>query len=375
MPLIDGPDTRTLRSSRSSSPAGQQLEPTEPLNPQELSLVATMARETLTGMQGDNPSAHVMATFRRKDDVSGKRQTLYGKLRKEGLKLWGVWEDKPSKEYEFPHPDLDYFEVNLVEQRKLSRRRPLSAQEAQDVNEPPTQELHEELGARPICPTSQLSSDPNAQIPEGVDPNALDPYEPITFGPWINYFDDGGFRTRDLMRELRDAPEYGLRVNQYYQDRGFVIRQERFFNNVFCKWILFARMIPNWNEGPYLEMGRAIIQTLRDAYWQARQVDVELVHQKLQKEVRPNDKFYHHVNEQLVERQKQHSRAVAHSSAHVYSTAHYGQAQPRPSNFSQRKLLCFGCQSPEHLWRNCPKRFQQGFRARVAGPASSSKSL
>ena len=66
----------------------------------------------------------------------------------------------------------------------------------------------------------------------GADPNALDPYEPVTFGPWLNAIDDGGFRTRDLIRELKDAPEYGLRVNQFYYDRGFVKQQERMFNYV-----------------------------------------------------------------------------------------------------------------------------------------------
>ena len=209
----------------------------------------------------------------------------------------------------------------------------------------------------------------------GADPNALDPYEPVTFGPWLNAIDDGGFRTRDLIRELKDAPEYGLRVNQFYYDRGFVKQQERMFNYVFCKWIMFARMIPDWDQGVYLEMG-SIVQMLRDAYWRARRVDVDLVHQKMEKDVRPNDKFYHHVNDQLLERQKHTARVNAFSSTVATSGTRPIQGSPR-QNFHQRRtaLLCYGCRSPEHIWRNCPKRFQQDFRSRVAGPAPSSKSL
>ena len=115
MTVVDAPSTRALRSSRSSSPTAESLVPTEPLTQQELSFVCTVARERLFV----KPSVQVQASFRRKDDRNGARQTLMGKLRKEGLDLWGVWEDKPSKEYPFPHPDLDYFEINIIEDREV----------------------------------------------------------------------------------------------------------------------------------------------------------------------------------------------------------------------------------------------------------------
>ena len=114
MPTIDAPSTRALRSSRSSSPV-QSLEPIEPLTQQELSLVCTVVREKLMLKPGNHPVMKVEATFRRKDDSGAGRQTLFGKVRKEDLELWAVWEDKPSKEYPFPHPELDYYAVQVID--------------------------------------------------------------------------------------------------------------------------------------------------------------------------------------------------------------------------------------------------------------------
>ena len=154
--------------------------------------------------------------------------------------------------------------------------------------------------------------------------------------------------------------------------KSVVKQQERFFDTVFCKWILFARMTQGWDQGVYLEMGRTIIQTLRDAYWRARRIDDDLVHQKLEKDIRPNDKFYHHVSEQLVERQKQYTRHYnsSFSSTPAYTKANF-QSHAKPVFVPQHRntLLCYGCRAPDHIWRNCPKRFQQNFRSRVAGPA------
>ena len=270
-----------------------------------------------------------------------------GKLRKEGLDLWGVWEDKPSKEYPFPHPDLDYFEINIIEDREV----PSSVANSQvPISEPvgSSGELpssaQEMAGGRQIeGPSLTLPEAPQEGSPRLLDPNALNPYEPITFEPWINALDDDGFRTRDLIRELREAPEFGLHGNRFYYDRSFVERQERVFNSIFCKWIVFARLIPNWNQGVYLEMGRGIIQTLRDAYCRARRVDVDLVHQKMEKDVRPEDKFYHHVSDQLVERQQLYARVQS------FSTSGTQVSRPNPVPFRQtgplqrRNLLCFFC--------------------------------
>ena len=373
MTVIDIPLT-ARRSSRSASPASEPLVPTEPLSQQELSLVCTVAREKLLFKK----SVQVRAIFRRKDDLNGGRQTVMGKLRKDGLDLWAVWEDKPSKEYQFPHPDLDYYELNIIEDRELP---PALIENSSQLLTDETHQLgsrNEAAGMQEVIGGRTGAAPISEALREGrlLDPNALNAYEPLTYEPWINAADDDGFRTRDLIRELRDAPEFGLRVNQFYHDRTFIKQQERLFNSVFCKWIIFARLIPNWNEGVYLEMGRGIVQTLRDAYWRARRVDVDLVHQKMEKDIRPDDKFYHHVNDQLVERQKQYARVQSFSAPPSMQVSRPNQFPPRHNAYPPRRnLLCFGCRSPDHIWRNCPKRFQQDFRGRVAGPAHSSKSF
>ena len=119
----------------------------------------------------------------------------------------------------------------------------------------------------------------------------IDPYEPVTWPGHIDQRNDDGFRIKDLFRELKEAPEYGLRLNQYYQDKSFQMQQERNFDQLLGKWILLARQTPGWNEGPFLELGKAIIQSLRDAYWRACKVDVEAVHRKMDKDDRAHDKF------------------------------------------------------------------------------------
>ena len=77
MSVIDGPSTRTLRSSRSSSPV-QPLAATEPLIQEETSILCSVIREKLLTKEGDNPSIDVQETFRRKDHVNLEKQTLYG---------------------------------------------------------------------------------------------------------------------------------------------------------------------------------------------------------------------------------------------------------------------------------------------------------
>ena len=55
-------------------------------------------------------------------------------------------------------------------------------------------------GGRSIgVPLVSTSESPSDGAPLLVDPNALNPYEPLTFGPWIKAVDDDGFRTRDLI--------------------------------------------------------------------------------------------------------------------------------------------------------------------------------
>ena len=312
-----------------------------------------------------------------------------------------MWEDEPTKEYPFPHAELNYYQVKIHHfpgEVPQTETRGGTAQGGPQTAGDPTQPSTTP-GTQPTVPSAMLPTQGRRPVrqmnaldetrvneepaevifstdasPLVLDPNALDPYEPITFEPWIMSLDEGGFRTRDLIRELRDAPEFGLRVNQYFQDRTFVKQQERNFNGIFCKWIILARQTPGWNQSTFLEMGRAIIQSLRDAYWRARRVDVELVHEKMQKDVRPNDKFYHHVSDQLAEREKRLSRAYATyvpQGSQRYFTPHVTPARA-PAPYRRPGMLCFGCRSPDHVWKNCPKR---DFRSRVAGPAGSSKSL
>ena len=375
--------TRSLRNLRSVSPGADELAPTEPLPAQALNQLCTVVREKLLVAQGERPSVRVRAVFRRKDEPNEPTQMLEGKIRKEGLELWGVWSDEPNKEYPFPYSELNYYRVDIQDEMRITESENLRTSNDPTAVLPRTQTMTSRV-PRPVTTTDHgeqgLPGDLSASetTPPILDPNALDPYEPITYEPWLLTLDEGGFRTRDLMRELRDAPEFGLRVNQFFQDRSFVKQQERNFTGIFCKWIVLARQTPGWNQGAFIEMGRAIVQMLRDAYWRARRVDVELVHEKLQKEVRPNDKFYHHVSDQLAERQKHYARAYTTYTAQSTAARSYPQDSGfnRPPTTFRRGGLCFGCRSPDHMWRNCPKRFQQpDFRSRVAGPAHSGKNF
>ena len=97
--------------------------------------------EKLLTKDGDNPSIDVQAKLRRKDQGNLEKQTLYGKIWKQGFDLWGIWEDKPSKEYPFPHPELDYFEVNVMEQKRVPRLLPSEEgrSDAMTIQGPPEQ--------------------------------------------------------------------------------------------------------------------------------------------------------------------------------------------------------------------------------------------
>ena len=193
---------------------------------------------------------------------------------------------------------------------------------------------------------------------------------------------DDGFRLRDLFRELKEAPEYGLRLNQFFQDRSFQRQQERNFDQLLGKWIILARKTPGWNEGEFLELGKAIIQSLRDAYWRACKVDVEAVHRKMDKDDRAHDKFFQHVTDQLSEREKYRNRygatffagragTFAQSGPGIQSTRSqrppYGNYGPSPTY----RQLCYNCRSPEHIIKDCPYKRSSlpDFRQRAAGSA------
>ena len=94
----------------------------------------------------------------------------------------------------------------------------------------------------------------------------------------------------------------------------FLLRSQ---HTVFC--MLFCTLYETYTTaykkytGPFLELGKAIIQSLRDAYWRACRMDVEAVHRNMDKDDRMHDKFYQHVTDQLSERE-QHSRYISFSA-------------------------------------------------------------
>ena len=48
---------------------------------------------------GERPVVRVRAVFRRKDEPNEPTQKVEGKIRKQGLELWGMWSDEPDKEF------------------------------------------------------------------------------------------------------------------------------------------------------------------------------------------------------------------------------------------------------------------------------------
>ena len=212
------PSTRDLVArTRSSSPLeslhreeSQREEQREdggrknPLNVNRMRAICTRIREFLMLMPGESPALGITAEWKRKDSPNSEIRKTTAKVRKEGLDLW---ENEASKEYPFPHPDMNYYDIEIdseINQEQME-------EEAQVENE----------------------------IGEHMDPNNLDPYEPITFEAWIMSADK--FKVRDLIRELKDAPEFGLRIDQFFVDRTFIKQQERNFENLFVKWIIYAR--------------------------------------------------------------------------------------------------------------------------------------
>ena len=62
------PSTRSLRSSRRSSPVTEPLAPTDPLTTHDLTNVCAVIRERLLLAPADKPAVSVQAFFRRKDE-------------------------------------------------------------------------------------------------------------------------------------------------------------------------------------------------------------------------------------------------------------------------------------------------------------------
>ena len=345
-------ETLSPRETRSPS-----IVPENPMGSSEMSIMKSRVCEKLLLAKDVAPVLHIKAVWQRKDASTSAKRTSHGKIRREGKEMWAVWEDDPTREYPFPPNDLNYFRIDQEEADPQSSN-----------NLPETQPLD---GGRPLPPNLQSFASMNSL--------KLDPYEPITWPAWIDARNDEGFRIRDLIRELKEAPEYGLRLNQFFQDRSFQKQQERNFDNLLGKWIMLARDTPGWSEGPFLELGKAIVQSLRDSYWRACKVDVEAVHQKLDKEDRSHDKFYQHVSDQLSDREKYRAR---YSGSNYVNRSYRSFGQPRqmyPSYASSNvgRPVCYICRSPDHFLKDCPYKRSSppDFRQRAAGSAHSAKTL
>ena len=87
----------SLRNSRSLTPGADDLAPTEPLPTQSLNQLCTVVRKKLMIATGERPVVRVRAVFRRKDEPNEPTQMVEGKIRKQGLELWGMWSDEPDK--------------------------------------------------------------------------------------------------------------------------------------------------------------------------------------------------------------------------------------------------------------------------------------
>ena len=97
------------------------------------------------------------------------------------------WDDEPNKSYPFPHPRIRYFALEIVQ---VDSCMPDGTEDGS-------------LAAQ------QAEMDLRAVVPD--DPKNFSPYDPTTWGPWLNAGDE--FKARDLIRELRDAPQLGVRFN------------------------------------------------------------------------------------------------------------------------------------------------------------------
>ena len=178
------PSTRDLVArTRSSSPLeslhreeSQREEQREdggrknPLNVNRMRAICTRIREFLMLMPGESPALGITAEWKRKDSPNSEIRKTTAKVSKEGLDLWALWENEASKEYPFPHPDMNYYDIEIdseINQEQVE-------EEAQAENE----------------------------IGEHMDPNNLDPYEPITF-EGLKHFGAQAILTEVVQKALR----------------------------------------------------------------------------------------------------------------------------------------------------------------------------
>ena len=145
--------------------------------------------------------------------------------------LRAEWDDCPGTGYPFPHPRILYYDLDIV---KVEAKMPDG-----EVLEPG----EEEIGSLQIS-----------------DPREFSAVRPRTWGPWINSQDE--FKPRELVRELREYPQFGVRFNP-------PPHRERIFK-ILTEWIYAARELETWDDGHFVKVAEMLIEELRNAYWAPR---------------------------------------------------------------------------------------------------------
>ena len=212
------------------------------------------------------------------------------------------WDDDPDIEYSFPFPDISYYDLSFV---KVQAR----------------------------MPGGQRVSDP-IQSEVGVEnPKAFSVIFPLTWKSYIYSEDD--FKPRELIRELRDAPQLGVRFNPP------PIRERLF--TILTKWIYAARELGTWTED-FVAIATMLIEELRTHYWAAAGAPVDRVQQRLHQVEDPNDVF----GKMMLEEQLKQTRISR-------------RANP----------VCYNCRKPGHIRANCPLLTQIFQRGVASGAARS----
>ena len=227
--------------------------------------------------------------------------------RRRDSRLWNSeikarWDDDPDIEYSFPFPDISYYDLSFA---KVQAR----------------------------MPGGQRVSDP-IQSEVGVEnPKAFSVIFPLTWKSYIYSEDD--FKPRELIRELRDAPQLGVRFNPP------PIRERLF--TILTKWIYAARELGTWTED-FVAIATMLIEELRTHYWAAAGAPVDRVQQRLHQVEDPNDVF----GKMMLEEQLKQTRISR-------------RANP----------VCYNCRKPGHIRANCPLLTQIFQRGVASGAARS----
>ena len=257
----------------------------------------------------------IQATWaERGEDVN---QTVVDKVYRKKAKnsdefdIWALWEDGPDNEYEFPHPLIDYFALSIV---KIYKAMP---------------------GGQPR--DEQLAALEGMQV---RDPPKFSSFVPLTWAAWIDSLDE--FKPRELVRELRETPELGVRFNP-------PAHRERLFA-ILVKWIYAARVMEGWKDEQFICIAEMLIEELRNHYWAAAGAPVERVQQRLHKDDDPQDRY----GQIMTEEQLRVNRL------------------PRVVKGAR---VCYNCRQTGHVRAQCP-RLQSGapqpvFRGGVASGAQT----